>query len=134
MSSRPDRSPQEWRVDVDLLAPEQPAGGIPREEDHHAPRQGCSGRLVLQPARSVRTGHARFLADALRADDDVREIEVDVRESGEQLRVEARRAPMSLPAMSRLRELVDAVLGERGDEPGQVARVHTELLTAFPDI
>src|SRR5437867_7276133 len=44
-----------------------------------------------------RSCHACLLADALRADDDVGQLEVDVREGAEQARVEARRPLVAVP-------------------------------------
>ena len=71
----------------------------------------------------VRRRDVGLLADALRPDHDVGQVEADVGERGQQLRVEPRRALVALPAVAGLDELVDAVGRERRDEPGQVARV-----------
>ena len=64
-----------------------------------------------------------LLADALRADHDVGQVEADVGERGQELGVEARRALVALPAVAGLHELVDAVRRQRRDEARQVARV-----------
>src|SRR5262249_2097370 len=102
-------------VDVDLLAFEETAPRVPRKEDDDPERHSLAGRRVTNPLRLERAGHTRFLAHALRTDDDVRQVEVDVREGAEQLQVEARCAVVTLPAMAGLHELVDAVLGQGRD-------------------
>ena len=71
----------------------------------------------------MRAGHVRFLADALRPDDDVGQLEVDVRERAEQAAVEARRALMAFPDMACADDLVDAVVGQRREQAGDVALV-----------
>ena len=99
------------------------ASRIPREEDRVPPLEVLSRRLVLEPASLVRRRDARLLAHALRPDDDVLEVEVDVRERREELGVEARGALVALPARARAHDLVDAVLRQRRDEARQVAVV-----------
>ena len=64
------------------------------------PLQPLAGRLVPQPPRLVGRGHLRLLAHALRPDHDRGQVEVDVRKGGEQLRVEASRALVPLPALA----------------------------------
>src|SRR2546423_456098 len=77
--------------------------------------------LLVLAALAVRM--AALLAHALRADHDVRQVEADVGERGQELGVEPRGALVALPAVARLNELVDAVGRERRDQPGQAARV-----------
>src|SRR5262249_30996327 len=84
------------------------------------PLEPLAARLVLEPARPVGPAHARLLADTLRSDDDVLEVEVDIREGGEELRVEARRALVPLPAGAGDHQLVHTDLGQRRDEPPDV--------------
>jgi hypothetical protein len=60
------------------------------------------------------------LAHALRPDHDVVQVEVDVRERGEELGVEPRRPLVALPARAGARDRVDAVLRQRGQEARQV--------------
>jgi cobalt-zinc-cadmium efflux system protein len=71
----------------------------------------------------VRCGHLRLLADALRADDDVRELEVDVGERGQEGRIEPHSARMALPALVGADDLVDAVVGQRREKARNVALV-----------
>src|SRR2546421_556720 len=127
-TSCPERA-EDVGVHVHLLAAEEPPLGIPREEDDHAPGQALAGRRVADPFGLVHPGYARLLADALRPDHDVRQVEVDVREGGQKLGVEPRRALVPFPAISALGELVDAVLGQRGDQPREVARVLGDRVT-----
>src|SRR3954453_20153258 len=74
-----------------------------------------------EPIAGVRGGHESLLADALRADHDLGQGEVDVRKGGEQAVVELRRSGMAFPALFPGRDLVDAVLGERRDQAGEGA-------------
>ena len=110
-ASASGRRPSEGEVRVHHLALELPRRRIPREEDRVSPLEPLAGRLVLEPATFVRRGDAGLLADSLRPDDDVVEVEVDVRERRQQLGVEASGALVALPAGSRPDDLVDAVLG-----------------------
>ena len=71
----------------------------------------------------MRAGHARLLADSLRADDDVGQLEVDVGKRGQEPGVEPGRALVALPPVRRACDLVDAVLGQRREEAGDVAVV-----------
>jgi hypothetical protein len=64
-------------------------------------------------------GDSRFLADALRADHDVVEVEVDVGKRGQQLGVEPRRALVTFPAGVGAGDRVDAVLGKVEIRPGR---------------
>src|SRR5438034_4818823 len=108
---------------VDPLAAEEPLVRVPRKEDHDLPAEAFARGREAEPIGDVRAGHLGLLTDSLRADDDVRQVEVDVREGGEQLRVEARRAVVALPAVAGLDELVDAVVGQRRDQAREVAAV-----------
>jgi hypothetical protein len=105
---------------VDALPGEQPVVLVPREEDHDRELEPLPGRWDIEPGTLVRRGDDGLLAHALRPDHDLRQREVDVGESGEQLGVEIGRTGMSLPAAPPLRNLVDAILGEGRDQPGQV--------------
>jgi hypothetical protein len=91
---------------------------------------------VLEPTRLVRPRDDRLLAHALGADDDVVEVEVDIGEGGQELRVEARGALMTLPARTGAHDLVHAVLGQRRDEPRKVAVVLGDRvgLPELPDL
>jgi hypothetical protein len=53
----------------------------------------------------------------------VRQVELDVGEGAQELGVEARGAFVAFPAVAGLDQLVDALLGQRRDQPGQVAFV-----------
>jgi len=106
---------------VHALAAEQPLLRIPGEEDDDPELDRLARGLVVEPVLFVRTGDVSRLADALRADDDVSQLEVDVRECAKQASVEARRALVAVPDMLGPDDLVDAVLGQRGEEPGQVS-------------
>jgi cobalt-zinc-cadmium efflux system protein len=110
-------------MDVHLLATEEVPLAVPREEDHNPEIDPLAARLPVQPALLVCGGHLRLLDDALRADDDVGEVEVDVGEGGEESGVEARRAVVSLPALWGADDLVDAVVGQRGKQAGDVTVV-----------
>jgi hypothetical protein len=68
-----------------------------------------------------------------RPDDDVGEVEPDVGEGGQELRVEARRALVPFPPLATRAQLVDAVLGQGRDQPGQVARVLGDRV-ALPEL
>jgi cobalt-zinc-cadmium efflux system protein len=107
-------------VDVHLLAAEEPPLAVPREEDHDAEIDPLSARLPVKPLLFVCRGDASLLDDTLRADHDVRELEVDVGERTEQARVEPRRSFVSLPALFLSDDLVDAVVGERREQPRDV--------------
>src|SRR4051794_28121241 len=74
-----------WRRDLDpadedLLAAEEPPLLVPREPDEDLPLEPVVARLDPEPRRLVRRGDVRLLDDALRPDDDVGEVELDVGE------------------------------------------------------
>ena len=71
----------------------------------------------------MRPGDPRLLTDPLGADDDVREVEMDVREGGQEPGVEAGRSLVALPPVRRPGDLVHAIFGERGQKTRQVAPV-----------
>src|SRR5881227_2653969 len=101
-----------WKLEhrhVDLLASEEPSLGIPREPDHDLPLERLAGGRRAEPGGGLRRGDVGLLADALRPDDDVGQVEVDVRKRGQELRVEARSALVPLPAVTGLDELVHAI-------------------------
>jgi cobalt-zinc-cadmium efflux system protein len=106
-----------------LLATEEPTRGIPGEEDDDAELDRFAARLEVEPVALVCAGHACLLADALRADDDVGQLEVDVGKGGQEPRVEPGRPLVTLPPVRRACELVDAVVGQRRQEAGDVAVV-----------
>ena len=81
----------------------------------------------------VSPGHRSLFADALRPDDDVGQVEMDVRERRQQTAVEARRAVVPFPAIAGLHELVDTVVGERRDQPRHVPLVLGDRV-AFPEV
>src|SRR5215207_9608420 len=110
-------------MDVNLLAAEEAPLAVPGEEDHDPELDPLAARLPVQPALFVCGGHLRLLDDALRADDDVGEVEVDVGEGGEEPGVEARRAVVSLPALRCADDLVDTVVRQRGKQTGDVTVV-----------
>src|SRR5438552_11883274 len=93
-----------WRrVDaerVDLLAAEQAEVGVPGKPDDDRPLELLSARLDAEPRRLVGRGDMRFLADPLRPDDDVGQVELDVRKRRQELCVETRRSLVTLPAVS----------------------------------
>ena len=92
-----------------------------------------AGRFDAEPLGLVRSGDVGLLADALGADHDVGQLEVDVGEAAEQARVEARRALVSFPAVAGLDELVDAVSGQRREQPREVALVLGDRV-ALPEL
>ena len=107
-------------MDVDLLAAEQAPLSIPREEDHDGELHPLAARLEVKPVLLVRPGDARLFDDSLRPDDDVGQAEVDVGERREQAQVEPRRALAPLPALGPADDLVDAVVGQRGEQTRDV--------------
>src|SRR5512132_1665084 len=110
-------------IDVDALALEEPRIPIPREEDDDSERDALARSLVVEPVLLVRARHVGRLAHALWPDHDVRQLEVDVRERAEQPAVEARRALMAVPYMLGSEDFIDAVLGQRRQEAGQITSV-----------
>jgi cobalt-zinc-cadmium efflux system protein len=110
-------------MDVHLLAAEEAPLAVPGEEDHDPELDPLAARLPVQPALLVRGRHLCLLDDTLRTDDDVGEVEVDVGEGGEEPGIEARRAVVSLPALRRADDLVDAVVRQRGKQAGEVTVV-----------
>src|SRR3989440_12616435 len=70
-----------------------------------------------------------FLADALRADHDLGQGEVDVRKSGQQAVVELRRPRVALPALLPRGDLVDAVLRQGRDQAGKIAVLLRDRVT-----
>ena len=96
---------------------------VPREEDDDVELDVLPGCTPAEPVALVRAGDVSFLADALRADDDVGELKFDVGEGGEQAGVEPRRAVMPLPDLVLADDPVDAVLGERRQETADIAVV-----------
>src|SRR5439155_5520260 len=110
--------------------------GIPRKEDHDPPRQLLVRRRIVQPAGGVCPGHARLLAEALRSDDDVGQVEVNIGKGGDQLGVKTCRPFVTLPAVAALGELVDAILCQRRDEARQIPIVfgHRVSLPELPDL
>src|SRR6266508_826361 len=115
--------------DPHLLALEQLPSGIPREEDDDAELHALPARRVIEPVRLVRPRDPSRLADALRPDDDLGQLEVDVREGREQRSVEAGGTLMPTPDVARADELVDAVIGQRREQPGDVSPVLGEGMT-----
>jgi cobalt-zinc-cadmium efflux system protein len=120
---------------VHLLASEESPFPIPGEEDHDGELHALATRLEIQPLLLVGPGDARLFDDTLRPDDDVRQVEMDVREGREQARVEPRGALVPLPTLRRSDDLVDAVVGERGEQAADVAVVlgHRVLLPELVD-
>src|SRR5439155_24522529 len=59
----------------------------------------------------------------LRTDDDVLEVEPHVRKGVKEARIEGARAGVPFPALAGGDDLVDAVLGQRGDEAVEVAAI-----------
>src|SRR6266545_4910564 len=115
--------------DPHLLASEQLPSRIPREEDDDAELHALPARGVIEPVRLVGPRDPSRLADALRPDDDVGQLEVDVRESGEQRSVEAGRPLMPTPDVARADELVDTVVGQSREQPGDVSPVLGKRMT-----
>src|SRR2546423_12527116 len=70
-----------------------------------------------------------FLADALRADHDVGQGEVDIRKSGQQAVVELGRPRVALPTLLPCGDLVDAVLRQGRDQAGEVAVLLRDRVT-----
>src|SRR3954468_20484708 len=89
----------------------------------------AAGGRYAEPVAGVRGSHESLLADALWADHDLGQGEVDVRKGGEQAIVELRRPGMAFPALFPGRDLVDAVLGERRDQTGEVAVLLSDRVT-----
>src|SRR2546427_5608903 len=111
------------RVVVDALAREPFRVWIPGEMDDDVELGGAAGPGLTLPRSALRAAHRRDLDDALRADDDVPEVEPRVGESGEEARVEGARAGVPYPALASRDDLVHAVLGQRGDQPREVAAI-----------
>src|SRR5215203_32108 len=120
-------------IDVDPFAGEQLRAGLPGEEDDDLELDALARRRVVEPVVGVGAGDVGLLAHPLRADHDVRQLEVDVREAAEQPRVEARGPLMAPPDVLGADDLVDAVLRERGQEPRDVALV-LGLRVALPEL
>src|SRR5439155_12209373 len=118
---------------VDLLASEQALLGSPGKEDHDLPGKPLAGGRTAAPRRLVRAGHVSLLADALRADHDVGQVEVDVGKRGQQLHVEAGRTLVAFPAVAALYELVHAIHRQRRDQARQVALVFGDRM-ALPEL
>src|SRR6266508_6470199 len=129
LASRSITSARLGHRDPHLLAFEQLPSRIPREEDDDAELDALPARRVIEPVHLVRRGDPSRLADALWADDDVGQLEVDVREGGEQRSVEAGGTLMPTPDVARADELVDAVLGQSREQPGDVSPVLGERMT-----
>ena len=110
-------------VEVDALPGEQPGPEIPGEMDEDPQPDRQARRCDARPRPQVRAGQGRDLDDALGPDDDVGESEPVVGEGGEELTVELPGAGVTLPALARRDDLVDAVGGQGGDEPVDVAGV-----------
>src|SRR5512132_493790 len=127
------RFTSERQVGVHHLALEQARARVPGEEDRVPPLEWLPRRLVLEPAPAMRGRHPCLLTDSLRADHDVVEVEVDVGEGGQKFGVEARRAVVTLPARAGAGDLVDAVLGQRRDQAGEVAFVLCDRVP-FPQL
>ena len=73
-----------------------------------------------------------LLADALRPDHDVGQLEVDVGERAEQASVEAGRAFVAVPDVLGADDLVDAVVRQRGQEAGDIPLVFGKRM-ALPE-
>jgi hypothetical protein len=101
--------------------------------DHDLPGESLAGGWGPEPFRLVGARHVGLLADTLRADHDLRQVECDVRKRSQKPVVEARRSLVTLPAVSRLDELVDAIVRERREEAGQIAVLLRERM-AFPEL
>jgi cobalt-zinc-cadmium efflux system protein len=118
---------------VHLLAAEEALLPVPREEDHHPELDPLAARLPVEPALLLRGGHLCLLDDPLRADDDVGEVEMDVGKGGKEPGIEARRAFVSFPTLGRADDVVDAVVGQRGEQADDVAVVLGDRVL-FPEL
>jgi hypothetical protein len=91
--------------------------------DEHRELDPLSRGGQVQPVGPVGSRHTRLLMDALRADDDVLEREVDVGKGREKLRIEVGGARVAVPLVVPGLHLVHAIVRQRGHEAGEVARV-----------
>ena len=110
-------------VVVDVLSGEPIRTGIPGEVDDDVEFSLPPGRSLTLPRAALRAAHGRDLDHTLRADDDVLEVEPHVRKGAKEARIEGARAGVPFPALAGGDDLVDAVLGQRGDEPVEVAAI-----------
>src|SRR4029078_8474988 len=106
---------------------------VPGKEDRDLSREAVAARRDAERLALGRAGHGGLLADSLRADHYGHRLQVDVREGSEQPGVEARGAFVALPAMARLHQLIDAVLGKRRDQPREVALLLGDRVP-FPEL
>src|SRR5688572_15384136 len=102
------------------LPREEPLLRVPRKEDDDLELHRLLRRWLPEPGSPVRPRQAGLLAHALRPDDDVPELEPDVRERPDELLVEPPGPGVPLPLPLDPRDLVDAVLREGREEPGDV--------------
>jgi cobalt-zinc-cadmium efflux system protein len=120
-------------VDVHLLAAEELPLPVPGEEDDDVELDALAALFPSEPLPFVRRRDMSLLADALRPDDDVGQLEVDVRKRGQQPRVEPRRASMPFPNLGLADDPVDAVVRQRGEEAADVAVVLGDRVL-FPEL
>lgn len=111
-------------AECDPLTAEQLALRIPREEDRHIEldRLTLGGRQV-EPVFFIGGCDVRLLENALRTDDDVLQVEVNIGERGEQFLIELCRALFAVPAGSRVEDGVNTILGQRCHQAEDVAGI-----------
>src|SRR3954464_8371472 len=114
---------QRSAVEPDALPGEPLSRRIPGEEDQHLERDSQTRWRDSRPWPRVRARQRRHLERALRPDDDLGQCERIVGKRPEQLLVEGPSSIPALPALAGRDDLIDAVLGERRDEPVDVTRV-----------
>src|SRR5439155_24815444 len=111
------------RVVIDPLAGKPVRARIPRKVDHDVELGGPADRGLTLPCAALRPAHRRDLDDALRADDNVLQVEPHVGKGVQEARVEGARTGVAFPALAGGDDLVHAVSGQRRDEARKVATV-----------
>src|SRR5207244_3964960 len=110
-------------VVVNALAGEPVGRGIPRKMNDDQRRDLASRRWATAPGASVGGGHPGDLDHSLGPDDNVLEVEVHVRKRAEKTGVKGARPSVTLPALTRWHDFVDALLRQGVDQAGQIARI-----------
>ncbi len=102
-------------IDPDFLTEKLPGRRVPRKENEHVRAHCFARRRRSIPRTELCAGHLRRFEHALRADDDLHQVELHVRERAEERRVELARPLVAIPALAGGNDFISAVRGQGGD-------------------
>src|SRR5882724_10104157 len=110
-------------IDPDFLTGKLPGRRVPRKENEHVRAHWFARRRRSVPRAELCAGQLRRFEHALRTDDDLREVELHVRERAEERRVEMARPLVALPPLAGRDDFINTVRGQCGDKAIEVAAI-----------